>query len=378
MQFQFQYTPTDQAVIREADDRVYFSPGTTITVWAFGIAVCLLVLGAIGAWSLLSWLGTFAAFFVAFYVYVLTRKSYGNRETLVRNLTVDENGITERYCESEFHRTWSAFQRAYELESHFLLHHYSSVIAIPKRAVQLDKLDEFRELIDRSHPAESKQSLPLYDEVFNETVEFKIHRFTWGEGDLEKIYETNLQAFDRLTSRPVPTSKIPSRWIYYFLVFLLVVGVGILVEPREGFDGMLKLILIPLALACPFLIGFFWWKHTVKKTRQAPFKFPKEEISVLLSVSHLSVGFPTAVSHYGWEDIKSFVYNENFIGFVPQNGLIHLISNRAFGGMENALDFLRVADQLRFDASDEAPANSGKGETAETHETGNPFQSPKA
>ena len=34
MQFQYQYTPTDLAVIRDADDRIYFSPGTTITVWA--------------------------------------------------------------------------------------------------------------------------------------------------------------------------------------------------------------------------------------------------------------------------------------------------------------------------------------------------------
>ena len=378
MHFQFQYSPTDQAVIREVDERIYISPGTTITVWAIGIAVCLLILGIIGAWSVLSWLGTFAAFFVAFYVYVLTRKSHGNRETLVRNLTVDENGIVERYCESEFYRTWSAFQRAYELESHFLFHHYSSVLAIPKRVVQLDRLDEVREIIDRCHPEKSAQALPLYDQVFNETAAFKIHRFTWGDGDLGKIYESKLQPFDRLASRSIPTSKVSSRWVYYWLLFLLVACIGVLVEPRAGFDGVMKLWFIPMALACPFVIGFFWWKYTVKLTRQAPFKFPKEEISVLLSDSHLAVGFPTAVSRYGWEDIKSFVYNKDFIGFVPQNGMIHLISNRAFGGMENALDFLRVADQLRFDASDEAIASSRNGEKADAQETGNPFQSPKA
>ena len=93
MQFQYQYTPTDLAVIRDADDRVYFSPGTTITVWAVGLALCFIVLGATGSWSVLSWLGTFAAFFIAFYVYVLTRRGVANRETLVRNLTVNESGI---------------------------------------------------------------------------------------------------------------------------------------------------------------------------------------------------------------------------------------------------------------------------------------------
>ena len=99
---------------------------------------------------------------------------------------------------------------------------------------------------------------------------------------------------------------------------------------------------------------------------------------MLLTESHLVIGFPIAASRYGWEDIKSFVYNKDYIGFVPQNGMIHLISNRAFGGMENALDFLRVADQLRFDASDEAIASSRNGEKADAQETGNPFQSPKA
>ena len=232
MQFQFQYSPTDQAVIREADDRVYFSPGTTITVWAIGIALCLLMLGATGAWSLLSWLGTFTAFFLAFYVYVLTRRGYGNRETLVRNLTVDEEGVVERYRESEFHRTWSAFQRVYELDSHFLFHHYSSVIAIPKRVVPLDKLGELREIIDECHPEKPGVALLLYDELFQETAAFKIHRFTWGDGDIDRIYESNLQPFDRLSSRATPNSKTLSRrGLYYSLLFVLVTLIGFLVEP---------------------------------------------------------------------------------------------------------------------------------------------------
>ena len=94
---------------------------------------------------------------------------------------------------------------------------------------------------------------------------------------------------------------------------------------------------------------------------------------MLLTESHLVIGFPIAASRYGWEDIKSFVYNEHFIGFVPQNGMIHLISNRAFGGMENGLDFLRVADKLRFDESDDPLVEDTP---IDAVESGNPFQPP--
>ena len=373
MQFQYQYTPTDLAVIRDADDRVYFSPGTTITVWAVGLALCFIVLGATGSWSVLSWLGTFAAFFIAFYVYVLTRRGVANRETLVRYLTVNESGLCEKYCESEFHRHWSAFQRVYEVDSHFLFHHYSSVTAIPKRAVPVDQLDELRGIIDQYFPAAGKQQLAEYSDWFQQENDFSIHRFSWQDEDVEKIYASKMEPFDPLNSKAKPTKRISKRWIVYLVLFCGLSLFAFALEPREGVQGMLKLFFIPFALACPFLLGYIWWRHTVKKSRSATFRFPEEEISVLLTESHLVIGFPVAASRYGWEDIKSFVYNEYFVGFVPQNGMIHLISNRAFGGMENGLDFLRVADKLRFDESDDPSVEE---KPKDVVESGNPFQPP--
>ncbi len=141
MHFQYQYTPSDLKAIRDAQDRIYYSPGTTISVWALGLAICLLVLAAVGSWSVLSGMGTFAAIFVVFYVYVLTRKSVGNRESLVRKLALDERGVIESYLNSEFHRTWSSFQKANEADDHFLLSHYETVLAIPKRVVPIDQLE---------------------------------------------------------------------------------------------------------------------------------------------------------------------------------------------------------------------------------------------
>ena len=375
MHFQYQYSGSDLRVIREADDRVYFSPGTTVTVWAIGIAACMLMLGICGAWSMLSWFGIFAAFFTAFYVYVVTRRGHGQRETLVRYMTVNETGLVERYLNSEFHRSWSSIQKGYETDDHFLFHHFSSVIAIPKRAVPVEQFEEMRNVLDQRIKEEPEGiELDEFSAWLGGDQHQKVHWFTWAEQDLAKIYESPMTPFDPIHSKANPPKKISKRWIGYSTIYLGLVVIAFSIEPLNEANHIWKRILMPLALAIPFLVGRMWWRHTNKVARETAFKFPPDEIGVAITTEHLVVGFPTAMSRYGWEDIRSFVFNQSFVGFVPQNGMIHLISNRAFGGMENALDFLRSADRFREQSVDDSSRKSNRQAAAET---GNPYQTPQ-
>ncbi len=380
MHFQYQYTPSDLKAIRDAQDRIYYSPGTTISVWALGLAICLLVLAAVGSWSVLSGMGTFAAIFVVFYVYVLTRKSVGNRESLVRKLALDERGVIESYLNSEFHRTWSSFQKANEADDHFLLSHYETVLAIPKRVVPIDQLDALRRLIARHvDGADSPRELTEYRDWFADDSNYPIYRFSWTDDDIQHIYESQLREFVRTKSIPVQAAPQRSRWLTLVVIFLLAFLGSFMAFYFAGefahtpaAQVWTKIVFVPVALACPFVLGYLWWKFTVKKTRETPFKIPRDEISVRLTDSHLLIGFPEAVSRYGWQDIKSFVYNEHFIGFCPKNGLIHVISNRAFGGCNQALEFLRKADELRESLSENAiPVSNVEGV-----ESFNPYQPP--
>jgi hypothetical protein len=130
-------------------------------------------------------------------------------------------------------------------------------------------------------------------------------------------------------------------------------------------------MLIPTAIGLPFLMAYGWWKFTLKQARGKPPRIPDQEVSIRLSDSDLVIGYPQAVSRYGWDDIVSLLYSERFIAFQPFHGLIHVVANKAFGGADGAIDFLKQADRLRKGKSTDASNACGA-----PVETGNPYQSP--
>ena len=343
-QFQFQYDPADLKAIREANETAIYSPATTISVWAAGLAVALLILGANGMWPVLFVVAACAAVFVTLYVSGLPRKSFADREYRVRTLTLSETGIVEEFGSSMFEKSWSAYEELNETELHFLLRHYEKVTAIPKRVISEGQLDDCRRYIQNHMARHEIQQLQRFDTMFLSNEPYDIHRFRWEAEDMVDLHRIKMQRFGESEATESGRSSTLRR---FYLMMLIYVGIALAMFVMSRYFsqtvevGALRILAFAVAIMLPFFVAYFWWRLTSSKASSRSPRIPDEEISITLNESDLMIGYREAIARYSWQDITGFYFSRDFIGFQPTGGMVHVIANRAFGGKENARDFWR-------------------------------------
>jgi uncharacterized protein YneF (UPF0154 family) len=375
--FQFQYDPNDLKAIRSASGLVYFSPATTITIWACGFAICLLMLGAIGSWTVLTVVVIVAMFFLVFYVNGANRRSRGDREYLIRTLTLTETGVSESFGHSFFEKAWDAFEEFQETRDHFLLRHFEKVTALPKRVIPEDQLGPCRKLINERMGKNSTAALKSFDDWFGSETKTRIFRFRWTDEDVQHLMSEQLRVFDRSGSEVKSSSN--SKFSRVFGTLILLAGVFLLMLALPGgrlrdASSWVSILLFPVAISIPFVVAYLWWKYTNKVLKNRNPRIPTDEIHVTLNDTDLLIGYTKAVARYSLQDISSFFISDRFIGFRPHNGMIHVVANHAFGGPDQAVEFLLHADQLRRQNEGKPRTDDEKNLTAA--ETGNPYQPP--
>ncbi|MEM9411688.1 MAG: YcxB family protein [Planctomycetota bacterium] len=376
-EFQFQYSPTDHQAIHHKLGHRQVTPGTTITVWAAGLAVCLLVLGAIGSWVsvaivlLLAFAGGFN------YVFWLNRRTVNQRDSSFRTVEFSAEGVVEKFGDSISEKSWSAFDDVSESDDHFFLKHFEKVIAIPKRVIKREQIQLVSEYLKSNWKPEVKLPLKNFSRWFvdhgSTSGQSRIYRFRWHQGNLRHLNSVKLIQFDFLTTSESEARR-SSGGSCLVMVFVFV-GISFLMAGFESLVrlGWTRLILFPVAVATPLLVAFAWWKYSESIIRNRKLKIPEDELFVYADNQGLKLGYTEAIAHYAWSDILGFYYSEEFIGFRPSTGMVHVISNEAFGGYAGAIEFLRMADNFHRGhvGSSEIEENGVASE-----ESGNPFQSP--
>ncbi len=378
LQFQFQYDARDLQAIRSVNGLSRVSPGTTITVWIFGLFLCVLMLAAMGAWSMVL---VVIVVFVAFLVFHICRSNgrrLGDREYHLRSLTLSNRGVHEMSGDSEFEKSWSAFQEFYETNDHFLLRHYDKLTALPKRVVSAEQLpvcrDLFRQRIVAASETSATDEVPSFQAWFNLPTRTPVYRFRWHPADAQDLASARLQPFD--SHHPVLVQDDRTASHRGGLVLILMIGLLLIIMVWVQLRGGIRLasavnmILFPVAISIPFLVAYGWWKYTAGLASQREPRIPDAEIQVALSDSALLIGYAQAVARYSLQDISSFYFGERFIGFRPHHGPIYVIANRAFGGSDRAFEFLRRAEELQRRESSRPTDGSSP------RETGNPYQPP--
>ena len=373
--YQFQYDPNDLKAIRDSSGVVRFSPATSITVWAAGFSVCLVILGALGAWAVLFALLMAAVVFLFFYVGRLNRQGMSDREYLVRTITITETGVVEEFANSMFEKSWSAFDEFIDVRDHLLLKHYEKITAIPKRAIPPSEIRECAEFVTERMKCESRIELERYSKWFEAESRFKRYRFQWQDADIHALASEKMERYQEGNSSSPPRSE---RRGALFTIFILI-GVAFLMFyfARFGVVGRsevwAQIALFAIAISLPIGVALLWWKYTQNVMSNSQPKIPTEEICVAFDEEYLKIGYPMAIARYSFKDILAFYISERFIGFRPVTGMIHVIANHAFGGKPEAMSFLKMVNSLRLDHSTEIDEASSSNNSIET---GNPFQSP--
>ncbi len=378
LQFQFQYGPDDLKAIRTASGIVHHSPATTISVWICGLAVCLVTLGAIGYWSVLTVITVLGFSFLAFYVHRINRHSLTGVESEIHTLTLTDSKVTETVGHSHFEKSWDAFEEFLETDDHFQLRHYEKITLLPKRAIPDGELQACRTLIRERVGQNSSITLPRFDDWFQSGFGNPVYHFHWRDIDIEQLTRARLRPFNPLERDSSGLSGnqsigtvLAALILTGFILLLFVVSTSASPPKRANW---LNILVFPLAVCIPFAFAFAWWKYISRLAGKRLPRIPKDEIYVTHNDFGLLIGYPKAVAQYGWQDISAFYVGDRFIGFRPHNGLVHVIANQAFGGSPMAVDFLLIAEQHRQQFEQEP-----KPTTAEIHvvqETGNPYQPP--
>lgn len=373
-QFQFQYDPADLKVVRDSSGVIRFSPATTISVWASGFAICLIVLGALGQWNLISLLVVVSVLMLVWYVKVLNRRGMADREYLVRTITVSETGVVEEFANSMFEKSWSAFDTYRETPEHLLLKHYEKITAIPKRAIPPEQLQASADFIRSQMEAERSDRVAKYAQWFEAETKFRKYRFRWQDQDVACLEQEKMKLFCTAENAGLPVSG--GSPILATVLILVAIAALFFYFHRYGAGGtgfIIPLALFVFAIGLPFAVALLWWKYTKLAARKTQPKIPQEEITLTLDEENLLIGYPRAVARYALQDIVAFYHSERYIGFRPSTGMIHVIANRAFGGKPEAMAFLKLAHSLRIDG---VVGNDGDKNLVQVVETGNPYQSP--
>lgn len=380
--YQFQLNPNDLKVIRDTTGIVRFSPGTSITVWATGFVVCLLILGIIGSWSMIWMMMFFGLLFVSWYVKSLNRRSVGDREFFTRTVTFSDSGVVEEFGDSMFEKSWDAFEQFDDAQSHFLLQHYEKITTVPKRAVPADELEPCRDFIQQQLARRGERIVDKFYDWFKTDSRYSVFKFRWRDEDITKLGTARLRVYDSKNGLVGEQRKTARRSLATAILLLLAVGAMVFFNAsstRSDEQSWFRLILFAFAIGFPFAVALGWWKYTVNASRNRTPRIPDQEICVRLDESGLKIGYPQAVASYSWSDISSFHYCDDFIGFRPKHGLVHVIANHAFGGKTGALEFLQLADQLANGTVVGESFNSrveNSPAALAVEETGNPFQPP--
>lgn len=381
-QYQFQLDPNDLKAIRDASGVVRFSPGTSITVWATGFVVCLLILGVIGSWEMIGMMLFMGFLFLSWYVKRLNRRSIGDREFFTRTVTFSETGVVEEFGDSMYEKSWSAYEQFEDGPAHFLLRHFEKMTTVPKRVVPAEELEPCKEFIGHQLQDPETRTVARFYEWFQSESRFSIFKFRWREEDISKLGFARLHVYNSQFDEEIDNSKSHRMPLFVAMVVLIAIGAMVFTNAtgaQPGGPSWLRLILFSVAIGFPFVVALAWWKYTVNVSRSRTPRIPDEEISVTVDESCLMIGYPQAVARYQWSDISTFHYNDEFIGFRPKHGMIHVIANRAFGGQGEAMEFLRLAYQLAngMDVSEDSIVkNPEESAAVVVEETGNPFQPP--
>lgn len=378
-QYQFQYDPTDRKAIREATGVVSYSPATTLNIWAIGFAICLLVLGASGAWTELVVLLVAATFFVAYYVNRLGRKSFADREYRVRTLTITDDSVLEEFGSSMFEKSWGAFEEFIETNEHLLLRHYEKITALPKRSIPRVEIEECKDFIDQKLAIANRDELRRFKEWFSsDGREFPAYSFRWQQDDIQKLSLARLQPFGKDPAEQTATNSSVMTRLVLTVVLLAIAGTTMFVLNQFvfGVSNRLasQLLYFVFAISIPFVFALIWWQYTARKTKNRKPRIPEEEIFVTVNEQELLIGYSRAVAAYNWCDISALFTGEDFIGFRPKGGIVHVIAVHAFGSFEKASEFLELADTLMRDRKRQEQGSNKPG--FEAVETGNPFQAP--
>ncbi len=378
--FQYQYTPTDLKAIREASGIVERSPATKITVWSIGFAVCLLVLGIIGAWTVLLSIFVLAIFFVVFYVYRLGRIGFADRESRVRLVTLNETSVLEEFESSKFEKTWSAFDSFSETPEHFVFKHYEKVMVIPKRAIAAEQRLECSRFVTERMSDAHESELDYFHQWFSDPQNYKVFRFFWTQDDIDKMKMTKLQRFGNGIGEVAHIGFSLTKLLSSAAILLIVATtIFVINDVAFGAGNQLaaQLLLFILAVSVPFVIASVWWKLTDKMfEKSSTARLPDQEICVTYNEDEMRIGYSQAIAKYHWGDISDLYYGDYFVGFRPVGSKVHVIANRAFGGKPAALAFLKLADSLRQQKL--AAENGSDQMEPESIESGNPFQPPRS
>ena len=373
-QFQFQYGPSDLKIIRDESGVVRFSPAASISVWATGFAICLMILGALDQWNILMALLFVAMIVLSWFVRRLNRVGMADREYLVRTITISDSGVVEEFANSMFEKSWSAFDDFIDAPGHLLLKHYEKVTAIPKRSIPPEELEACITYMHSKLNSRLNDEVDKFSQWFENECRFGKYSFRWSDTDIQLLQKEKMQLFRSVES----DSSGRGRRSPILATFLILIAIGFLMLYFEFFNiggppHWDQVALFAFALGLPFALALMWWKYTKNLVQQKKPKIPDEEIQVTLSEEDLMIGYPKAVARYSLQDIVAFYHSERFIGFRPPTGMIHVIANHAFGGRPEAMAFLKLADSLRRSGAAEI---AGDDVVAEVVETGNPFQPP--
>jgi hypothetical protein len=292
-------------------------------------------------------------------------------------VTISERGILERVGDSLSDRSWEAFEGVQDLPDHLLLLHYDKPTVIPKRAMGSD-LNTCGEMILSWLGQNSGFNAAHFQEWFPDNPTQRIYKFRWQDQDFELLKKVRMREFDPLRlGTAFANSSRPSAILQVFTYLLLLtfflwfwfISKGVL-----RIDLILNRVLSLIAVALPFIVAAVWWQFTTRLIRERRPRVPDEEIFVSLDESALLIGYPKAVARYSFNDIQKFYYSEDFIGFRPGSGLVHVIAAHAFGGRAEALEFLASCYHRRDSLAKTKTIKSAR--QVQAVETNNPYQPP--
>lgn len=330
-----------------------------------------------GAWSLLLFSGV-AYLGLAARVVWRVAQARKKLSPIASTVVLNDMGISTTTNASESCAAWTSYSEFIETNDHFFLRTFESVTTLPKRAMTPDQIVLVRETLQSRINSDSSENpeIGLFERYLPDG-DNQVFSFTWDQAILKKLLRTRF--FPLAHSSRTPTS---SRWgVQAVLTFGILVGAWMLFSsfqhllsgPQGDWRRIRSSLIMVGALTGPmFAIAGFLFQRLRTRYRLKRARLPTQMVRVCLTNDSIVMGVPESAGRVALVDITAFFLGTGFIGFQLYDGFVHTLPSQAFGGDENALNFVREADRQRISI-----LRKDSSENTLPAESDNPYQSPR-
>lgn len=349
MKFEFEHEVAERKRLDRLNSRFAVGPGKFALLWCCCFVPTVVCLMWLGMWSVV-FTGC-ALILMASSVPAIVRLRAAKPLEYPRTIELTPIGKRETCGDTVMFVKWDAIDEVVETEHDFMFSRNERYSLLPKRVVDPEQLQEFRDAVAiwRNKPEAATKPIPMFQQLLvgdaHQTWDFELSRediiAASKSSSLRQIFD------DRFSFKDVESSRKSRRWkkilvIGLLLKLALILILGSLPPNRIELGPLVVfLCLNPFVL----LVAMGVWIR--RQVANGVPRFRNERYRIGLFDGGWAVGNEDSAAFNKWNVRSVFYLAKEFIGIRTDLALVHVLPVRGFEDVDGIWQFLDRAIRLK-------------------------------